>query len=146
MVMAGTYTDKERREILKAAAEYDRRIDDELHARETRPTDPIDELYRTLEEDTLEAIRFYSGDIGLLLAIREQFRDRYEIREMVRHMVNLERHEIETLREDMERERETAAELYLRDLGKNWSGTHSPGRIHHSTQLDRATEWVFWGL
>ena len=111
MVMAGTYTDKERREILSGAAEYDRRIDQELQSRETKPADPTDELYRAFEEDTLQAIRFYAEDIGLLLAIRERFRDRDEIRQMVRHLINLERHEIDILKEDMEDERETAAEL-----------------------------------
>jgi len=111
MVMSGTYTDKERQEIIEAAAEYDRRIDDELHARETKPADPTNELYRAFEAETLEALQFYTKDVGLLLAIREQFKDRYEIREMVRHLVNLEKHEIETLKMDVENERETAAEL-----------------------------------
>lgn len=111
MVMHGVYTDRERQEILAGAAAYDRRVGDELRAAGARPADPTDELYRSLENETLEAIRFYTEDVGLLMALRERFREYYEIREMVRHLINLEKHEIEILKREIESERETAAEL-----------------------------------
>jgi len=109
--MEGIYTDKERREILAGAAEYDRRIDDELRARGAKPADPFVELYRALEDETLEAIRFYTQDIGFMLKLREAFASDARIREWARHLVNLMKHEIQTLTEEVIRAREEADRL-----------------------------------
>lgn len=109
MVMDGCYTDDEIREIQAGASTYDEMCQEELKIEMPKTFNPIVELYRAFEEITLEAIRFYQGDIGTLIRVREAFSESREIQERVRDLINMESHSIEELRKDIEHDREAIA-------------------------------------
>jgi len=100
--MTGLYTPRERREILASAAAYDRRTEAEIKARAQglKIPDHFGELKKALEREIIEAIRFYTADIGFLLGLRERFATDPEIPGTVRRLVGFERHEIEMLKEE----------------------------------------------
>lgn len=87
------------------AAEYDRITERQIAERAistlVEKPDPAEDIMEALLNANREGLRFWSEDIGFLVKIREAFRGNSRVRDLVRHLINLETAESETLAEEI---------------------------------------------
>jgi hypothetical protein len=86
-----------------AVRAYDEQSKREIEAAEHPPVRPdfLQELENALVEDSLDSIRFWQEDIGVLLAVREHWPEDPAIRDRVAFLVRMERYKIDNLREEI---------------------------------------------
>ncbi len=95
--------DREYRECEDAAAEYDRMTCRQIAERNRGPKeiDQEAEIRAALIASNLEGIRFWSEDIGALVAVREAFPGNNRIRDLAGHLIRLEEREMDDLTEEI---------------------------------------------
>jgi len=71
----------------------------------------IPELYQAIEEDNLDTISFLGQDIGIMMKVRERFRDNHIICEYCEYFIRLDQAEMEAIREEIDNDRRTAQEF-----------------------------------
>jgi len=121
MVMKCCYTDKERREILSGAAEYDKlSAAQQLNVEKNRANAVKQatssmrwavELYELLEQENIGYISEAHREIGTLRAVKERFADNDHIQQWCDYFIRCALCEIEELTEEVKYARETAREL-----------------------------------
>ncbi len=92
------------RENNLGAADYDRMTAAQIAAmyQEPREIDQAAEIRAALIADNLEGLRFWSEDIGALVAVREAFPGNSRIRDLAGHLIRLEEREMDDLTEEIE--------------------------------------------
>ena len=112
--MSYAATPKEEREIREAVRVFDEefRAAMEEQAKGTGPGDGnfIADLYEAIEKDNLDGIREWQEDIAVLMETRECFPEDEQIQARVSYLIDLERQEIERLREEIQDARRRKAE------------------------------------
>ncbi len=94
--MQGCYTDKERQEILSGAAEYDRRCEEQLKREAEYAARPFQsDIYRDIEQNEREHLRFLHEDIAALVKVRERFPGRDDIRQFCEYFIRIDQADIE---------------------------------------------------
>ncbi|MGV8081081.1 MAG: hypothetical protein AB2L22_13635 [Syntrophales bacterium] len=90
------------------ALEYDRMTNRQIAAmnQETKEVDQAAEIRAALIASNLERIRFWSADIGALIAVREAFPGNNRIRDLAGHLIRLEEREMDDLTEEIEQWRQ----------------------------------------
>jgi len=114
MVDERIYTPAELREIQNGVAAYDRLSEAQLAKQREyaekplQKRDVIKEIYEEIESDNLDTIRFLAEEIGVMLRVRETFRDNQEIRDYTTYFIIMDHEKIRMLTEEIERGREKA--------------------------------------
>lgn len=99
---------KMERENQAGAAAYDRMTARQIAERDRQPEeiDQAAEIRAAMIAGNLEGLRFWSEDIGALIAVREAFPGNNRIRDLAGHLIRLEEREMDDLTEEIEQWRD----------------------------------------
>jgi hypothetical protein len=71
----------------------------------------VPDSYREFEKRNLDQIAFYASVIGILMKVREQFRDNQRICEFAEYFIRINQADMENISEEIENDRRTLKEI-----------------------------------
>lgn len=102
MVDPRIYTAAEYRKIHDGAKAYDEASLKQLEGQQPKPEpDAIEEIYREITEDNMDAISFLAQDIGVLNRVRATWRDNEGIQEYAKYLIMVENEKMNELMEEI---------------------------------------------